>query len=360
MPKPQKWQTRPQQIADHLRSDIHNRRWTDKLPGIRTLMNHYGVSRVTIDSALAILENQGLLAPAELRKTRRINSEALLNTSQSKTKKNLLILHDTNAILDHSDSLMLREMQDLWEKYHGSATWSRADFLRVKNPATKLRDLAKRHAAQALLLYNPPSQWSKAALDLLPSYFCGGDTPPGYQTSMSAFKLSDQIHHTLQILKNHGHTRILIPNHNHESYFTREIIAILQQQLPKPTHGTHADLSPSFTEPHPEVWKSYWQREFSRTRPTAVILFSTRHLLSLYSFCFEHQINIPRELSVILTSHDQHLEWLSPTPTMMRYPVNQAINHFHQWLDSHLQPIGSKFLNLDLIPGESLANAPAS
>jgi GntR family transcriptional regulator len=50
-----------EQVADDLRADITSREITGRLPGEHELAAQYGVSRVTIRRAAAILISEGLL-----------------------------------------------------------------------------------------------------------------------------------------------------------------------------------------------------------------------------------------------------------------------------------------------------------
>lgn len=344
-------------LAAQLESDIRRGHWRSKLPGTRILSESYRVSRDTVIEALDLLTKQGLLLPAELRKARRIDPKAIRPKANSKHEYNqkLLIIHDAATTLDHNDALILRGMQDIWEKYHGPATWVRADFLRYKQPDGLLTDLISRYSADALLLNSPSVAWTRASTKLLPTYFNGGEVAEDAQISMSAFSTIEQLSSLLSLFIQLGHQRILIPNTNADSVFTKQAVKILKELLPPPALGTHEDLSPTFSEAQPEVWKSYWKREFTRLRPTAIILYSVKHLLSFYSFCSANSIDIPGQVSVIYVGYDSQLEWLSPRPTMMRYPSKLALRHFHEWINYGLKPIGLKLLDLELVEGESTA-----
>ncbi|MFD2160115.1 GntR family transcriptional regulator [Rubritalea tangerina] len=59
-------------VVEGLRGDIEAGVWGEYLPGVRKLMQRYGVSRPPVEAALVQLESEGMLAAAQLRKRRQI------------------------------------------------------------------------------------------------------------------------------------------------------------------------------------------------------------------------------------------------------------------------------------------------
>ena len=59
-------------LAEKLREEIAGGVWTGRMPGYRVLCAKYEVSRPTCEAAFLILEKEGILAPAEPRRTRKI------------------------------------------------------------------------------------------------------------------------------------------------------------------------------------------------------------------------------------------------------------------------------------------------
>jgi DNA-binding transcriptional regulator YhcF (GntR family) len=55
--------TASEQVAQHLRNEISKGRWARVMPGCNHLLKELGVGRNTIDAALLMLEEEGLLAP---------------------------------------------------------------------------------------------------------------------------------------------------------------------------------------------------------------------------------------------------------------------------------------------------------
>ena len=66
------WLGKDQQVAQVLRSLIGSGEWGSHLPGYRTLEKRLNVHRETIEKALALLEDEGVVAPAMPGKRREI------------------------------------------------------------------------------------------------------------------------------------------------------------------------------------------------------------------------------------------------------------------------------------------------
>ena len=52
-----------EQLAEHLRGELLRRRWSGMMPGVHFLAAEMGGHCKTADSALRLLENEGLLIP---------------------------------------------------------------------------------------------------------------------------------------------------------------------------------------------------------------------------------------------------------------------------------------------------------
>ena len=55
--------TAAEQVANHLREQLMRKVWVGTIPGGQILAGQLGVGRMTIEAALSMLENEGLLVP---------------------------------------------------------------------------------------------------------------------------------------------------------------------------------------------------------------------------------------------------------------------------------------------------------
>lgn len=344
------------QLASRIEAEIHAGTWTTALPGKRTLAQRFGVNVKTCAAALDLLEKQGWLQAAGSGRRREILKRPGKQEKSLDPNKRLLVIHSSGGIANFEDLHLLQSLSGIWERLHGQATWIQTDFGHGKSPDAALDRLIATHSADALLLYMPSLPWSKAALIRIPTYQTGGPCEIDALFSLGACDLEVEIERIVDHFVSLGHTRILIPTDGFGDSMRQSIISGFQAAAKKkPACGTWEDYVPDFPERVPEVWNRYWSRSFATIRPTAVMVFDDTHLLSLYGYCFKTGIRIPEDLSVISLNYESRFEWLSPRPTMMRYPIHAALAHFQQWVDHGLKPIGPKFFKLEMADGESVA-----
>jgi DNA-binding LacI/PurR family transcriptional regulator len=234
---------------------------------------------------------------------------------------------------------------------------AQVDYGRYRHPAPVLKSLIETHQAGALLLHLAPNRWIETAAELLPTYLMGGEWVDT-ECSGDSSSLRADVTQALSELRDLGHERVLIPVEPHLAGFRKKIHGVLRDTFKKSLNrGLIEDLCPIFSESVPGVWQDYWDRAFSRTAPSAVILLKDAHVLSLYGYCTSHQIAIPSDLSVIYLGYSELLGWCQPPPCQMRFPLKRAIAHFREWIRGGLRPVGMKHFELDKIPGASMARA---
>jgi DNA-binding transcriptional regulator YhcF (GntR family) len=345
------------QIAQKIEEQIVAGTWTEILPGKRTLAAHYGVNVKTCAVALELLEYRGRISSGHAGRGRTIIHSKNEGPSRAAHSQRLLIMHPSHSILGSEDTRLLHEFEALWKRPGGEVAWAGVNFPRYQRTRPVLQDLIKRHSADALLLYAPTEDWSRQAADLLPFYQIGGPYYADVPISLGSYSIEDEVSNVVRHLRSLGHQRILIPNESLSERIKASVIKGLKEGNDQAClQGSWEDYCPDFTESIPEVWNDYWKKAFSKLKPSAVIIFEDKHLLSLYGFCYTNGIKIPRDLSVICMSYEPIFEWCQPKPTMLRYPLKSAAAHFQQWIKGGLKPIGKKFFPLHMIDGESISH----
>lgn len=343
------------QLADRIEDEIREGTWVARLPGKRTLAKRFSVNIKTCASALELLEQRGVIGPGCAGQMRRIPDTRKQSRRPAKSNRVLLILHQTDAALAYDDVLLFRKMGEIWSKTHGQALWIGVDYPRYRRPGPLLEKLIQRHSASALMLHMCWVNWYPEALKRVPSYQAGGawcDTGG----SLGACSLTLQTLRIIDHFRKLGHRRILIPSVAWDDQRWGALCSALSTDWDeRPPVGTWEDHCPRFIETHPGGWEKIWQKTFAAIRPTAVIVWDDSLLLSLYSYCFNSGLRIPRDISIIVMDHHKLLEYLRPRPTMLRYPVNAAAAHFQTWVDNDLRPIGRKHFDLEWMGGESVA-----
>lgn len=346
----------PVLIADKLENEICSGQLLRYLPGRRILAKRFGVNEKTAASAIDILEERDLLAPVEVGKKRKINDKTVKSRAKQASKaksKRLLILHQANSALCVEDVLLLRDVQDIWESQCGPVSWARVDFGRYQKPGSMLDKLIENYSADVLVMMMPTVGWCEEAIARIPTFQFGG--PYGGEAfTMCGYSVVNEMLPVVQYLAKLGHKRIFIPSMDQlqRDAHIKALVSGLGE-LADPTIAAEA-LCPHFVERVPQAWRMYWKKYLSEIRPTAVVVHEDCGLMSLYGFCAEAGIRIPRDLTVITMNYEERFEWMQPQPTMMRFPAKRAIVIFKDWIKGGFRPTGRHFLKLDMIKGESV------
>ncbi|MGB0775122.1 MAG: substrate-binding domain-containing protein [Akkermansiaceae bacterium] len=249
---------------------------------------------------------------------------------------------------------MLHEIQTMWTEKFGMVHWAQVDFGRYQNPGHLLDKLIERHQADAVILLLPTDGWSGPALERRPVFQFGGLYQTTLPYSLCSYEINKEVKQAVHHLAQVGHRKILIPRNDQH---TGDVLSqCLEETLSEfGEHGNMEKWCPVFPEKEASAWNRYWKKSLMELNPTAVIVADDIGLLSLYGFCSEAGIHIPRGLSVISLSYDERLSWMRPKPTMMRFPADKALTLFEEWLENDFRPIGKNFLNLQMIAGDSIA-----
>lgn len=350
-------------VADSIAAAITAGTWKRQLPGIRILAARYGVNPKTCTAAMLVLQQRGVIGPANRGCRRSILAATIrFRKSSSRKAKRLLFLSLDDEFECRKDPDMIDGTREIWEKNMGDMVVAPVNFMRHRNPSRFLDDLIASHGADAIVLHQPGAAWSAAAHLRLPTFQFGGGYGKESPVSLSACNHPEEFARMVRYLAGFGHRRILFPvdvqGGRSRAIAIRSLRAGLEDRAPD--FGIWEDYCPEFHEALPTVWPSYWERAFRHLQPTAVIVTEDAHLLSLYGWCAARRMSIPRDVSVLGFCYDKRLEWCLPKPAMMRFPLRKSLVHFREWVTGGLLPIGVKMLPLDLAEGDSVARAPTS
>jgi len=351
-------QSLPAHMAERLERDISHGVWTGFLPGYRTLSQHYAVSDRTSKLAISLLEKQGVIAPTQPGKKRKI----LRSAKQTLKDMRLLIITDSMMPMEKADDELLHDIAVFWlkrGKIRSEVHRASGDLCRYKRPGKLLKQWVDQHHATHLLFFTPPSSWVKAVIALgLPCYYLGGELSsvnlrenrvPG-----SSLMWNFVFAKVLNRLKDLGHRKLLFP------------LELARGRNPKSLQNTlfeayEGELSredceafiPVFPEFDAESWLRYWKREFTTRKPTAVIVINQFALQSLYVFCARYNIKPGKDLSVVCMHWEEIFDWYSPRPTCLKFPYQASVQDFKSWVRSGCPQRKHQFLQMDWCGGST-------
>jgi len=327
------WLRKDQQVANALRSLIENGEWQQQLPGYRTLEQRLQVHRKVVERALSLLETEGLIAPAEPGKRRKICNRAG-EPAASASRRLLMVGPKPIHACSPTHRAVLLEVLQQAEKRGWDTHFHHFDFDFPRRAVNAMKQIVADHRPTRLVLSSPTSalgKWAETAP--VPCFLMGGAFLSCSGAGV-AVSFSDMVCAAAKRLWNLGHRRLLIPIVSGKAeirdHVLRDSAAGWARDIPRVQLEA---MFPEQGELLPDVLRGFWPKQFARLKPTAVVVKESNELLSLLSYCNRHAIAIPGQLSVILISGDKACLWIDPSPDRFEFPVEGLCREVMHWLD---------------------------
>ncbi|MGJ8696913.1 MAG: substrate-binding domain-containing protein [Verrucomicrobiaceae bacterium] len=302
-------QSLPDQAAQIIQDMISTGDLHDKLPGERTLAAQLQIGRDTLRFALTILEANGIVSPNEHGKRRRILTNPIKGPAA--TKRIAFLSPKSLAQLPPWMLVEFDSLRDLLNQRGYHLQLLSPGLFHLKNPAHKLKTLVQDTDADAWILYQCPEtiqQWFKQ--EKLPALI------RGYPHSKIDIPFIDEdweaaAYHAGTLLKRNGHHRIglLMPDSNLAGLLATErgLRKAFEDQdsiIPIIEKGTAGNVAQALS-----------RTLRLKAPPTAIVATRSRHILSMISWMAQHQLSVPRDLSLITIASEPWFDHLLPKPS---------------------------------------------
>ena len=317
-----------EQVAASIRQDLLNGRWLGTLPGRHQLSRDLEVNHKTVDAALALLEDEGILVNQGVGRKRRI----LIPEGGIQTPKlRVAFLHYTQQ--EQPDQWILDMQQRLL--YLGHKPFSANNTLKgLGMDPGRIARLVKRTPADAWLV----SAASKEVLE----WFSQQETPAfslfgvrsGIPMAGTGPDKSMPIAELTRRLVGLGHGRI--------SFICRR-----QIRLPQPSQGILSfikELEAAGIEPGPFNLPDWEENAggfrqcldslFKVTPPTALILDEPYLFHGAFHHLVRNGLRVPEDVSLICTDPDPGFAWCSPSVAHISWDTSQAVRRILRWLNN--------------------------
>lgn len=357
------FESKDEQVTRQLRDMLINARWSRILPGYRVLTKELGVGRSYIDKALARLTQEGLLEPAEKGKARKINPSAFSKkSSKPETKiKTILIIAPCNwDDLPHSTLEVLREIREHCNTNGYNLSYAVVSTIGRQKLDGYIDRLIRNYQVSHLLMVTPTESLVMCLSQKKMPFFClGGEIPKAAgKCDVTLVLIEEMIKPAVRHLMMHGHSEILCPMQLGRE-MTRDILweHFRNEDRIKMTRKLFDSTFPIQDISNSNILASFWEKNYTQLRPTAIILQNYNELLSFYDFCIKHRLSIPLDISVIALFDHPSLPWLSPHLTRFVVPTKKMIRHIIKWIarDEH-DPQGTFKIQPLAINGETVAD----
>jgi DNA-binding LacI/PurR family transcriptional regulator/DNA-binding transcriptional ArsR family regulator len=311
-----------EQIAQYLRGELANGRWSGALPGRFELAKQLGVGISSMEEALRQLERDGVLESQGVGRMRRI---AAPGKSRSLRVKILLYESIDRGLPDEIELLArLREAGHI-------ADFAPKSMHDLGMRADKVARFVEKHPADAWVV----SSGSREILEWFSSQsipaFANYGRFRGLQTAAASAQKTTALASALHRMKELGHRRIVMLSREErrkpapglfERYFLNELAALGLQ--------TGAYNLPHWDD-HPAGLRACLDSLFRHTPPTALIVCEMQIFQATQQYLARRGILIPEHVSVLCTYPDLTFEWCDPAISHIRWDQSAVLRRVLGW-----------------------------
>jgi hypothetical protein len=317
-----------QQLAAHLRSEILQGKWRGSMPGILRLEGEMGVNRNTIDAALQLLEQEGLLVSQGPGRRRKIvlpigRVEAL------GMRVALLVIDSPARGIDY-----MIDLRRLLEEAGHVSYFPDKTLVDLGMDVRRVAGFVKKTEADAWVV----CAGSHEVLE----WFAQQETP--------AFSLFG-VRHGLPVAGTgpdkaqplaEATRRLIALGHRRISFLCRREI-----RLPEPALGVSAVLGEleaagiatgAFNLPDWEESKEGFERcldsLFGPTPPTALILDEPVLFNAGFHHLARRGLRVPGDVSLVCTDGDPGFAWCQPSVAHIRWDYRPVVRRIQRWANN--------------------------
>lgn len=348
-----------EQAAAHMRTQLRQGHWGNKLPGVATLAAALDVSVTNMQAALKQLEAEGLLETQGPRRSRIISRHT---ATQRKLRVGILLHDSPRDNMNQPDPIMHQLQHALAEAGH-EVFLSLRSQVELKHHVQNIVHHIHETPADAWIVAagsRPVLEWFAAQpvpcmalygrTENLPIARTGPDKAPAYIVATKK-------------LITLGHRRIVL-------------IALRSRRTPTPGNVEQAFLDelaahqiatgdynlPDWQET-PEGFSKLLENIFSHTPPTALIVDEISRMIATLQFLARHRILVPDHVSLVSPEYDNSLTWCHPVIAHMRWSYTPIVRRIVRWVNAVKRGCADhKTINypVEFIPGGTIGPAPHS
>jgi len=308
----------PSQVADYLRGEIARGRWSDLLPGERSLAATLRVSRRTLTAALAQLQQAGLVQ-AEPARGHRILTTPAIKLPAATTRHIGLLTAGPLETLRPGTTLWVNDLQALLNEADFRLSAFHGNKYLASHPSRALTKLTTEHPRSGWILAGctePTQRWfSRMQIPTLVVGTRHGDVVlPDVDLDFLALG-----RHVAGRIMAQRHPRTALFLTNAPGYFTSE--AETERGFREVVERAGGDVITGYHERTRDSLVRALRRLFDRAAPpTALVVINSLAYLTTTSFLTQRGLKVPHDVSVIARNDDAFMTALLPEPT--RYHAN--------------------------------------
>lgn len=317
-----------EQVAKHLREELHRGTWTETIPGRNKLVELIGVSGKTIELALQQLEKEGLLARQGAGKQRRIIHSRIL---EAPSKLRIAVLLPNK--FDRGDDFIV-ELRLLLEEAGHTAFFPDMSLIDLEMNVSRVARYTQSVRADIWIIAAGSREileWFSAqpipAFALfgrrggLPIASAGPDKTPALTAATR--QLLELGHRRITLLCREQR-RLPLPGRLEQAFLDELISAGIQ------TSKFHL---PDWDESK-KGFSTILESLFGPTPPTALIVDEPFLFNAAYFFLSKRGLRIPEDVSLVCTDSDPVFAWCQPSVAHIQWEYRPVARRVVRWVNN--------------------------
>ena len=343
-----------EQVAAYLRQQIARGIWKKTMPGSSRLCRELGVGRMTIESALRLLEQEGMLLPQGAGKKRLIQAPESLEMPSLKVE--ILLYSPEDEKLDYHVSIRHQLMN---AGHH--ASFSTKTLSEMKMDISKVSRYVANSSADAWIVISGSREilnWF--AEHNIPAFALAGRRRGSGLPSAGPDKippLRDSVRRLVEL----GHSRIVLltPDTRRKpapGNFERAFLDELSNQGIQ--HGPYN--LPDWEETG-EGLRKILDSLFQHTPPTALIIVESFTFIATMQYLAQQGITAPRDISLICDDPGPQFRWCEPTVSHFHWESAPIARRAVQWAGNVAQgkkDVRESFNKATFVEGGTIGPVP--
>lgn len=343
-----------EQVADYLRGELLQRRWTGQLPGSNWLARELAVGHNTLDAALALLEAEGLLVPQGKGRRRRIDLGNLRDTGGLHLE---LMLHEAG---DRKWSYVIELIYRLQAAGHTTGFADRTLFDMGMEPKRVARLVEATQADVWLVLGGSREVLEWFAARPQPAYALFGRQPSVDIAGVGIYKTAALTAAVARLVAL-GHRRIVMLTRPERR---RPEPGVYEKRFLEMLEGHGIPTGP-FNLPDwendPTSLRDCLDALYAHTPPTALILSEPQLYFAVQQHLTRRGLDAPRDVSLLCGDGDVLFDWLEPQVAHLRWDAARLSRHVLRWVRQVAQRQDDRrqsLIQAEFVPGGTLGPVP--
>lgn len=312
------------QVAAHLSAQLKRGIWHDTVPGVGTLAKQLGVNHKTVEAALRLLEQEGLLSNQGPGRKRRIVSP---NGKTARPTRIAILLYEPS---DQFSTCIVELQHALAEAGH-TVIMAGKSLIALGMDTTRIARLVKQTDADAWIV----QAGSREVLE----WFAGQPAP-----AIALFGRREGI--AIAATGPDTHTACATATRRLIALGHRRIVMLCRAERRKPGPGVtertlleelaaHSIPTSEYNLPDWEETREGFQKLlaslFRVTPPTALIIGIGEFFIATQQFLATRGIRVPEQVSLVCFDSDASFGWCTPSIAHIRWDVGPVVRRLAQW-----------------------------